>query len=227
MSENNATKPKWEFLTTWSILNLVGWLVGICFMFFPPSFEYNYKFSAVRASLGWLPLRASLGLFQWVWLKRLRVNFFLWVFVTSVGVSTFFTLYSWVLNFDSFNYREYNIPPWLINSGLAMATLIGGAIVGSFQSIIVRKHISSLGPWIGGYAFAPFLAFAIGTLAFSIKSVLLETLYFLGWYDIALGPGKFILLYVLMVLVTSVTISLFTGKALLKQVSLEEISRTG
>jgi hypothetical protein len=228
MSENSIAKIRRKFLTTWSVVNMCGWFVGICFVFLvETNLEYTYKFSASRTFLIWIPLGASIGLFQWFRLKKFGVRLLAWILITSIGFSAFFTLYSWVLNFDTFDYREYNIPDWLINSGLAITTLIGGAIVGDFQSIVIRKHVSSLGLWISAYVFAPFLAFAVGALAFTIKSVLLKTLYFFGWYYIGLGPGKFILLFALMILITSVTISLFTGKALLKQLTLDGISKTG
>jgi hypothetical protein len=227
MCENSTGIPKWKLLTTWSILNIVGWLVGILFMFFNPSLEYDYKFSAPSTFIGWLPLGASIGLFQWFGLKRLRVNLVGWVLVTTLGFSTFFTLYGWVQNFDSYEYREYNIPVWLIVSGLATATLVGGAIIGFLQSPLIRKHISGLGSWVWGYILAPFLRFVVGFVIVSIKSALLKMLYFLGWYEIALGPGKFFLLYAVVVLVISITISLFTRKALLKESSLHVIPNTG
>jgi hypothetical protein len=224
MFENTTRKNIRQFLIVWSILNLAGWIVGLIGVFLILSnLEYTNKFSSSRTFLTWVPLGTSIGLFQWLKLRRLGINIFLWVFITALGFSVLVTLYSWVLNFDSFDYREYNISDWVIYIGLAIAILIGGAIIGSLQSIVIGKHISSQGLWIEAYVFGLILPLAVGYLAYTFKAIFLNTLYFFRLYDIALGPGKFILLYGFLVLVTSIGISLYTGKALLKQSSLNAI----
>jgi len=226
MFENSTAKTRKQFLRVWSILNIAGWFLGICLVFLVDlNVEYTAKFSALRTFLIWLPLGASVSVFQWYKLKQLGINPIAWVVITTLGFSTFFTLHAWVLNFNSFDYRQYNIPAWIINLGEVLTTLVSAVMIGGSQSSLIRKHIS--GAWVMAYVLAAFMAFAVLALGFAIKSVLLETLYFLGLYFIAFGPVKYILLFALTVLVASITISLVTGKVLLKQLSSDAIPRTG
>jgi hypothetical protein len=217
MSENTARESNLQFLTVWSILNFAGWMVGLFSVFLIQSnLEYSYKFSALKTFLVWFPLGLGVGLFQWFKLRRLRINLFVWAFITALGFSILVTLYFWVLNFDSYNYREYNIPDWVINTGLAITIPIGGAIIGSLQSIVVRKHISRPDLWISAYVVGLLLPPLVTPLAFMVKSIILKTLYvseFLYFFvDL-----RWLFFFGFLIFITAVCISIKTGNILLKQ----------
>ena len=132
--DNQPTKRQKRFLVEWTILNLLGWVIGVYLVFLVATNWDTLKHSAwkyglandfrkewtVEAALVWLPLGISVGISQWLKLRRFRVNLFVWIFVTVLGCSILVTLYAWILNFDSFEYSEYNIPDWLINTGLVI-----------------------------------------------------------------------------------------------------------
>ena len=136
-----------------------------------------------------------------------------WTLVTALGGSIVVTLYSWVLNFGSFDYREYNIPGWTINLGLAVVLPIGGAIIGSLQSIFITKHIGRAKLWIRAYILGLLLPPIITPLALLVKSFFLRLLYFVEFIDLV--DLRWLLFFGVLVVVTAIFISLLTGNILL------------
>jgi len=229
-------------LIEWSALNLTGWVIGfILVIIFADNLEsikhlaWKYGLASDfrkewigEAALVSLPFGLSVSVLQWVRLRQLRVNPLLWILATAIGYGVFVTLYSWVVKFDSFEYRmKYDVPYWIINVGLFIIMPIGGAIIGGLQSIVIKDKVSNLGLWIKAYIFGLTLPFATGYLAFAFKAVFLNTLYYFGLYDLAFGPAKYILLYSFLLLMSSIGISLFTGKALSNRLSLNAGQNAG
>jgi len=225
MSEDKAAKKNRRFLTAWSILNLIGWIVGLCFVFLIQlNLEYDYKFSAQKTLLTWLPWGVGIGMFQWFKLRRLGVNLIVWAFVTALGFSILVTLYFWVLNFDSFDYWEYNIPDWIIGTGLVMTIPIGGAIIGGLQSVVLRKHISRLGLWIKACSLGLLPPVIVAPIAFLAKSLLLNILYSAELYTLV--DMRWFLFLGFLIVISTAGISILTGDILLKQTNINSITIT-
>ena len=223
MSENTARKSNRQFLAAWSTLNLAGWIVGLfCVFLIQSNLEYDYKFSAWKTMLVWLPLGASIGIFQWFKLRRFGINLFTWTFATALGGSVLVTLYSWVLNFSSYDYWQYNIPDWVINSGLAITMPIGGAIIGGVQSFAIRKHILRPDLWIRAYAVGLILPTIVTPLAVLVKSFFLDFLYSNELYDLV--DLRWYLFFSFLIIVTAVFISILTGNILLKQSNINSVT---
>ena len=220
MSENKAINNNRQFLTAWSILNFAGLIVGSYFVSLIQSnvgyIGFDFKFSTWKTMLIMLPLGAGIGVFQWFKLRRFGIKLFMWVFVTALGFSILVTLYVWVLNFHSHDYQEYNIPDWVINTGLAITIPIGGVIIGILQSIVIRKHISRPYLWIRAYAIGFLLPLIITPLAYSVKSFILNILY-IFYFLYILVEFRLFLLVGFLVIVTVISISILTGNILLKQ----------
>ncbi|HNE06360.1 MAG TPA: hypothetical protein PLT08_17670 [Anaerolineales bacterium] len=209
-----------QFLTTWSILNFVGLIVGSYFVSLIQSnvgyIGFDFKFSAWKTMLIMLPLGAGIGVFQWFKLRQFGIKLFMWAFATALGFSILVTLYVWVLNFRSHDYREYNIPDWVINTGLAITIPIGGVIIGSLQSIVIRKHISRPCLWIRAYAIGFLLPLIITPLAYSIKSFILKILY-ISEFLYFFVDLRWLFFFGFLIIVTVVSISILTSDILLKQ----------
>lgn len=214
---------KGRFLISWSILNLAGWVVGIYLLvLFQSTLEYHYEFIAWKTFLTWFPMGASIGLFQWFKLRRLGISLAAWVLVTALGGSIFVTFYSWVLNFGSFDYREYNIPDWVINTCLAITMPIGGATIGSLQSAILRKRISGTGPWIRAYTLGFLPPPMVTPLVILVKSFFLHLLLSTGSYILVASRWHIFLGF--LTIFTAVFISILTGNVLLKHSNINSVT---
>jgi len=216
MLENKEVRTQRQFLVRWSILNLLGWVVGVCFVFLIESYlAYNNKYSVWNITFMWLPFGASIGLFQWFMLRRLGINFSVWVFVTALGYGSLAALYIWGQTFGSFEYRmKYAIPYWIINVGLAITLPVGGAIIGSLQSIAIRKHISRFDLWIRAYIFGLLLPLILILFSFLVKSFFLNLLYSAEFYTLV--DLRWLIYIGFLIIVTSTSISILTGNILLK-----------
>jgi hypothetical protein len=147
-----------RFLVEWSILNLFGWAIGFILVFIIAYSVQTIKHLAWKygwaidfrnewtgeTALIWFPLGLSVGVLQWVKLRRLGINLFLWAFLTALGCAVLVSLYSWVYSFGGFELRlKYDIPYWAINLGSALTLPIGGAIIGGLQSLVISKYVPS------------------------------------------------------------------------------------
>jgi len=230
MNENKARETQQQFLVKWSVLNLLGWFVGMVFVsLILFNLEYTNKFSALKMILISFPLGASLGMFQWFMLKRLGINFLLWVLVTVLGCGVLVTLYFWI-NFNSFEFRmKYGISYSIINLGLAITLPVGGAIIGSLQSIVMQKHISRLDLWIRAYIFGLLLPSIITPLSTLVKSFFLNLLYALLYLfnniDLYfLVDLRWLIFFGFLMIITAIFISILTGSILLKQTNINSIT---
>ena len=236
--KNESVNKQGRFLVGWSILNLLGWAIGIYFVFkIADNLEFikhlAWKYNLAKdfrkewigeTALVWFPLGLSIGILQWVKLRRFCINLFAWAFATAIGGAIFVTLYSWVLNFGSFEYRmKYDITSWVINVGLAVTMPIGGAIIGGLQSAVIRKHISRPELWIRVYIFGLLLPTIVTPFAILVKSFLLNIFYsseFLyNFVDI-----RWFLFFGFLIIITAVSISILTGNVLLKQSNINSVT---
>jgi hypothetical protein len=236
--ENESSTKQRRFLVEWSALNLLGWVIGFCFVFI---LAYNIesikhlawvyglatdfrKEWVGETALVWFPLGLSIGILQWSKLKQIGINLFVWAFATALGCAVLVTLYSWVHSFGSFEYqRKYDIPYWIINLGLAITMPLGGAIIGSLQSIVIRKYISRPKLWIRAYVVGLFLPSLVTPIAFIIKSFLLNLLYSFRVLYIFVEMRWF-LFFGFLFIITALCISILTGKILLKQSNVESVT---
>ena len=234
--DNQPTKRQKHFLVEWTILNLLGWVIGVYLVFLVATNSDTLKHAAWKYGLAndfrkewieetalvWLPLGISVGIFQWLKLRRFRVNLFVWVFVTVLGCSILVTLYAWVLNFDSFEYSEYNIPDWLINTGLVITLPIGGAINGGLQSIMLRKSVSRPKLWIRASIIGLLLPAIVAPLTFWVKSFLLNILYIssLPYFFI---DARWLLFYAFLLFIAAVSTSILTGRVLSKYTNIDPV----
>ncbi len=235
MKNESMRKKQWRFLVAWSILNLVGWVIGMYFVFKIAdnletikhlAWKYNLandfrKEWTGETALVWFPLGLSVGILQWVKLRRLRINPFAWIFATIVGCSVLVMFYSWVEKLDSFEYRvKYDIPYWIINVGLTTTILLGGAIVGGLQSIVIRKHILRLGSWIRAYIIGLLVPIIVVPLTFLAKSLLLKFIYFFDFLDILVFM-RWDLFFWSLIVIAAMSTSILTGNILLRQSNID------
>jgi hypothetical protein len=180
---NETAKKQWRFLVEWSILNLVGLIIGIIFVFMISENLESIKHLAWTYGLAsdfrkawtweialvWFPLGLSVGVLQWIKLRRFGINLFVWTLATTVGCVVFVALYSWAESFYSNEQiLKYHIPFWITEVvGLVLTMAVGGSILGGLQAIAMRKCIWRVDLWIGAYIFGlvlPALVQALGNL---------------------------------------------------------------
>lgn len=229
MAESKSINNARRFLVEWSILNLLGWFIGL-FLVIIIAFNLELiKHLAWQYGLAndfrkpWFgetmlvlfPLGMSIGILQWVKLRRIGINIFSWGFVTALGYGVLASLYFWVHDFYRFEYFEHNvhIPDWIISVSLSITLPVGGIIVGSFQSVIIRKNISTPGLWIRVYGFGLLLSSIIASLALLMKSFFLNILYSNYLYDLV--DMRWPLFFGILIIVTALGTSIPTGKILL------------
>jgi len=231
--DNEATKKQRRFMVEWSILNLLGWVIGFVFVIL---IAYNLEtfkhFAWVRgwatdfrkewmgeAALIWFPFGLSLGIFQWLKLRRIGINLFIWAFASLIGFIAFISLFSWVQKFGSFDYRmKYEIPYWIVTLGLAVSLPIGGTMLGGLQSLVLRNHVARPTQWMRAYIFGSLLPPIVIPLAYLVKSFFLRLFYALElWTLVDLRWHLFFgFLFILMAL----CISVLTGRILLSQINI-------
>jgi hypothetical protein len=170
-----SNEKRWVFLAQWSALNLLGWGIGLLgayqvsrFLFGPT--DNLYLIAMFRG----LFFGVSIGLFQWVMLRKFGLNLFKWTFVTSLGWGAWAILSEWFLVKSEFwDLEIHNFFQWsafgfsFLFLGqstevgkLALSVvlligdaIIGGALLGMLQLVLLRKHISKPGQWIGANIF--------------------------------------------------------------------------
>jgi hypothetical protein len=85
---NEAVKKQRRFLVEWSILNLLGWIIGFIFVFLIAinldtikhlAWVYGWATDFRKEWTGevvlvWFPFGLSVGVLQWVKLRRLGIN---------------------------------------------------------------------------------------------------------------------------------------------------------
>jgi hypothetical protein len=231
--DNEATKKQRRFMVEWSILNLLGWIIGLVLVLL---IAYNLEtikhFVWVRgwatdfrkewtgeAALIWFPFGLSLGIFQWLKLRRIGINLFMWTFASLIGFTAFISLFSWVEKFGSFDYQmKYGIPYWIVTLGLALSLPIGGFMFGGLQLLVLRNRVARSTQWIRAYVFGSLLPPVIIPLGFLVKSFFLRIFYSLRlWTLVDLRWDLFFgFLFILMAL----CISVLTGRILLNQTNI-------
>lgn len=226
------------------ILNLLGWAIGIFFVYLIAGklddiHEYAVKYGLANNNrsvwyggdaLLFFPLGLCIGFMQWIELRRLNVNLFAWEFLTAFGTATASVAISWVsidlfLNlYKLFEMFQSNHQKWIDilfaidEIGFVLMFPISGMILGSFQSFAIRSRISKPGKWIlaNGLGFIlPGLLFPIG---YAIKGFILEFLYSARLYDLV--DIRWPLFYGFFILVSAIGIAKFTGDILLKELTI-------
>jgi hypothetical protein len=247
MPENKAIKNNRQFLIEWSILNSVGCIIGFYVVFLIQSkfvFTY-YKISILQTILGWLPLGASIAVFQWFKIRRLGINLFLWVFVTALGSSLLITSVYFVteLRYDAnlipqvrIYLGEYigniNIGKNIATLLGGMAILLGGLVTSGLQEILMRRIIPRPWQWVRASVFGLLLPAIMMPLTFFFKLMVLSTIYFfdhlISFYRLfGVGDIAIFLLPYFLALAISISTSLPTGKVLIETINAKSNPGTG
>ncbi len=228
--DNEYKKKQRRFLVEWSILNLLGWVIGFMFVFIIAfNLETIKHFAWVHgwatdfrkewtgeAVLVWFPFGLSLGILQWVKLRRMGINLLIWAFASLIGFTAFVSLFSWVQKFGSFDYRmKYEIPYWVITLGLAVSLPIGGAILGGLQSLVIREHVGRPNQWMRAYVFGFLLPPIVMPLGYLVKSFFLRLFYSLDLWTLV--DMRWVLFFGFLFISTALCISVLTGRILLNQ----------
>ena len=247
MPENKAIKNNRQFLIEWSILNSVGCIIGFYVEFLIHSkFVFTYdKISIPQTMLGWLPLGASIAVFQWFKIRQLGINLFLWVFVTALGVSLLITSVYWV---TELRYDANLIPQGRIylgeyigniNIGKNIATLLGGMailsgglVTSGLQAILMRRIISGPWQWVRASMFGLLLPAVMMPLIFFFKLIVLSIIYFfeylISFYSLyGIGDIAIFILPYFLALAISISVSLPTGKVLIETINTKSNLRAG
>jgi hypothetical protein len=251
MPENKAVKNNWQFLIEWSILNLVGWIIGLYVSIkVQLNFELDYyAFSSFgKIMLIWFPFGASIGVFQWLRLRRFGINLVAWIFVTSLGFSVLVAL----LN-RAFALNQYGlnlIPRGHVDLGEfigkidignnimsllgGIAIFLGGLIVGGLQTIIIHKTIAQPKLWMKANMLGFLIPAIIMPLAYFFKLLGFNTVYFLlyfwGGFTLVYGTATANIVdifYIILVITASIGISILTGQVLLQQTILDKVLEAG
>jgi len=224
MSENTLTKNRLFFLAEWSIFNLLGWAFGcvfslVIYFFVAELIYYPVLENIVPLLENILPplvFGVSIGICQWIILKRLNINIFAWAFLTGIGYAIVINFYSWIFIAIYELVAKYDLPSWTIIVGFAILIPIGGVFMSGLQSIVIGEHISKSYFWIEAHVIGLVLPAIVAPLALFFKSFLLnilysfELLYFLAdmrWY----------LFFVFLFTITALCISILTSRILLEQ----------
>lgn len=217
MAEVISVKNKKIFLVQWAFLNLVGWICGFFYIFLASSPD-SIEFSTLTNFLALLPFGASIGIFQWLKFRKYKVNVLKWVFATSFGWSILFTLYS--IAKDS-HWTNYNFPEWVSMSGLVIAILIGGVIIGYLQSAILKNIILNPKLWIMAHVIGLLLLLGLASFGYWQRRLLINISYEFGFlYQWLFG---FMVIFII-----SLGISIPTGYILLKYSNIDfEIKDAG
>ena len=185
---NTSKQIENGFLLRWSLFNMLGWflscfywLAGLLFIIEYRIFGDYISSVSVGAFFGF-PFGLCLGTIQWLSLKKLNLHTSKWILATSLGWSIFFTALDYVLSQD-------NLPLLLSILCLVVTLLIGGAIIGGLQFVVLRNTIFKPRKWIlanaTGLLALGFLTLVIFVLAYMAKSVFLNFFYSHGLYDLA------------------------------------------
>jgi hypothetical protein len=216
MTESIPTKNQWRFLVEWSMLNLLGWGIGLFIAYIFYAILESIKPSVLKTMVAWLPFGASIGVLQWVKLRKISVNLYKWSIATALGFSISASLFYWFTNLPSLHDR-YNVPYWAINTGFIVTMLIGGVSVGILQSFTIRKYISKPGLWVSAYIFWLLLLFGSMLFIEFQKSFFLNLYYFFGdFLHLISFDFSFELIIGFIIILTTLGISIPTGYILLK-----------
>jgi hypothetical protein len=240
MSENKVKNINKRFLVEWLLLNSAGWVIGFLLFLYIRSSNleaiYHNRFSSTwQAMLGWALLGACIGIFQWLKLKQFRINIFMWVFVTALGICLLEPISQGIeslLNSLQFIPQErINLGGIIGNIDIGKNISIGlgslfillvGFITSGLQAVIIRRVIPKPLLWVKANMFGLFLSAIIISIVYFFKLIIIETIFLGGWI---IFSNKLLFLEVFPHLVTflgpvfmalgfSTFVSLSTGKLL-------------
>jgi hypothetical protein len=152
-------KNKQRFIIEWSVYNLLGWTIGISLQFIMTrlnieDIRYNVwklglisdfrKPYLIESILYYLPFGISVGVAQLFALrKKLKIHVGGWILATTLGWSIFATLFS-----ETYDYFwKKNSSFYAIYLALITVALIGGLLIGGFQSLPLRKSLKPIA-WV-------------------------------------------------------------------------------
>lgn len=235
-----SNENRWEFLAQWSALNLLGWGIGFWGINQVSWFLFEHIDNVyLIIMLHGFFIGTSIGIFQWVKLRKLGINLFQWICVTALGWGVWRILQlladrvlwnSEIPNF--FQQTESGFSLWFFGQTIEVSrpalsvtlligvALISGALLGSLQVIVLRKHISKPGQWIGANIFGLLLLMAtFGLISGSAFSIFLQEIHFFcdlldTWYQVLIVAFLGIAILTGRVLLAHSTLSFATGAEL-------------
>ena len=170
-----SEKSERRFVFEWTLLHLLGWIVGVTcgfvlvnrFVF--PKLEPNelspYRwYSDFKIILNMVLFGICFGAIQWLKLRRWKINAFKWILATSLGIGLLGATNSLINSSLIYLTSEisYNSPLSLVLGiiGAVLGLVVGGGAIGGMQSITLKKLIPKQRVWI--------LANIFGILGFGI-----------------------------------------------------------
>jgi hypothetical protein len=172
-------KSQGKFLAQWCALNFLGWgigpiLVGADFSWIMPGLFHE----PVGGMLFGGCVGAIVGLLQWVKLRKAGINLLKWTFVTALGGSVWAMFAGWVVEVG-YCWLFWDLSRLVIEFMVTIA--IGVALLGSFQSAVIKKYISRPVRWFSAYILGLPLPIAVGVLITIFHSSLKRALFSLGF----------------------------------------------
>ncbi|MBI3166497.1 MAG: hypothetical protein HYZ24_17565 [Chloroflexi bacterium] len=230
-----------RFWTEWLILNLLGWAIGIFFVYLIAGklediHEYAVEYGLANNNrsvwyggdaLLFFPLGLCIGFMQWVKLRRLNVNLFAWAFLTACGTAIANVVLSWIAIdlfralYNLFEIFQSDYQKWIdivfkiSNASSWVSFPIGGMILGVFQSFAIRLHISKSSKWIRANALGLLVPSLPLPFGYTIKSFILNFFYSAELSELV--DIRWPLFYGYLVLVSAISIAKFTGDIILKE----------
>lgn len=184
---------KRNLISYWSIYNLLSWIVGILLQFSMnfvdiESIRYNiwklglisdfHKPYFIESVFYYLPFGVSVSVGQlFVLRKKFKIHIGGWILATALGWSLFVAIF-----LETYEYLwKKDSSPYIIYLALIIVTLIGGFLIGSLQSLVLRKFLVRPILWILSNAFGLFIlgatVLSIILLTFLSKNFILNILF--------------------------------------------------
>ena len=167
---------KWGFLFQWTTMNLLGTVIGVAFLVLMYALLLSDASKGVTAlfdqGISVAIMGLFLGLFQWLVLKTRMEQIRSWIPATSIGLvlgATGIAVIRYLLIGDSLGSMS---PP--------LGAAVIGALLGTAQWTVLRKHLSPALPWIlgstAGWSLGSTALVALGLKSFSATNVFQEFL---------------------------------------------------
>ena len=212
----------------WVLCNFLGWLLGVFlglglgqFVVIPlieRSFGYVFVLehkSVIGALILWFPFGLCLASMQLLAVRKWGIRSLYWLLTTALGWAVLAAAFSFV---DDNSYRLGRASYIL----LLVVILFGGAVIGTAQSVEIRKVISKPSLWIIANSLGLFalglVTIAILVSVFSVKSYILNFLYANDLNGLVRARGLLlnVAITILLPFLSTFTISRLTGWVIMK-----------
>ena len=173
---SKKSSPKWVFLFQWTLINLLGTVMGVLLLVLMYSFLLSDASENVTAvfdrGISIAIFGSLLGFFQWLVLKSRIDQIRSWILATAIGLvigaSGFAVIKSLIFHDD----------PSLLSPTVVAAII--GALLGAAQWTVLRKHNRQSFLWIlgsaSGWSLGATAIVVAGISSFSATNVLQEFL---------------------------------------------------